>query len=666
MFDSVLIANRGEIALRIIRTARRLGLRTIAVYSTADANAAHVELADEAWAIGAAPAAQSYLNIDRVVGAAKASGAQAIHPGYGFLSENPRFAAACQQAGLVFVGPPVAAMEQVGAKSAAKDVAAALAIPLIPGYAGQAQDLATLTREANTIGYPLIIKASAGGGGKGMRVVRGVAEFRDALTGAQREAQAAFGDPTVLLEKFIERARHVEVQVFLDAQGNAVHLYERDCSLQRRHQKVIEEAPAPNLSASLRSTLFEQALALARAVGYVGAGTVEFLCKGESHWFIEMNARLQVEHPVTEMVTGLDLVEWQLRIAAGEALPLGQEQIHCAGHAIEVRLCAEDPRRDLLPAIGTLRHYDWPELATDRLRVDTALRAGEQVTPFYDSLIAKLIVKAASRNSAIQAMQQALAATRLGGIATNREFLQVLCATEEFRAANFDTQWLSRHGGDLAQRTLERLESVPEAVLALLTRWACCDDGAEGGSASIPWQRRDLWWLNLAQQRQLRFRANGAAIERLDVDVTLEANGNCVVAAQGGAPQTIEHWNCDAGVVSAAVNGQRLTGRIWREGAVLHWQGAAGTFQLRLWEASAAAAQAGAGTGPIAAPMPGQIVAVRVAVGQAVRAGEVLLILEAMKMEHSLTAAADGIVSVVKVKAGDRVLEGQLLLRVEA
>src|SRR5712671_561341 len=450
MFSKILIANRGEIACRVIRTARQMGIATVAVYSDADANALHVAMADEARRIGPPPARESYLNIAAIIEAARRSGAEAIHPGYGFLSENPDFAEACAKAGLVFIGPPAAAIRAMGSKAAAKALMEGHGVPVVPGYHGEAQDAASLAAEAERIGYPVLIKASAGGGGRGMRIVTRADEFARALVGAKREAAGAFGDDRILLERYLERPRHIEVQVFGDTQGNIVHLWERDCSIQRRHQKIVEEAPAPGLDKARREKLGEMAVAAARAVGYVGAGTVEFIAEDgamKNFYFMEMNTRLQVEHPVTEAVTGLDLVEWQIRVAAGEPLPLCQPDLVLRGHAIEARLYAEDPERGFLPQTGTLHGLRFPP---SRLaRVDTGVRQGDTITPFYDPMIAKIIAWGEDRAAAVGRLRRALAETAVLGVKTNLEFLALVAEHPEFASGAVDTGFIERHRASL-------------------------------------------------------------------------------------------------------------------------------------------------------------------------------------------------------------------------
>jgi 3-methylcrotonyl-CoA carboxylase alpha subunit len=507
MFGKILIANRGEIACRVIRTAWRLGIATVAVYSEADRNALHVELAHEAWPIGPAPARDSYLNIEAILDAARNSGAEAVHPGYGFLSENAEFAEACEAAGIVFIGPPASAMRAMGLKAEAKDLMQRHGVPLVPGYHGADQNSARLLDEAERIGFPVLIKASAGGGGRGMRVVGSAVEFAAALAGATREAEAAFGDDRVLLEKYLQRPRHIEVQIFADRHGNTVHLFERDCSIQRRHQKVLEEAPAPGLDPEQRSAMAEAAVAAARAVGYVGAGTVEFIAEGGDFFFIEMNTRLQVEHPVTEAVTGLDLVEWQFRVAAGEPLPICQPDLALHGHAIEARLNAEDPERGFLPQTGTLHglRFPPPEFA----RVDTGVRQGDTVTPFYDPMIAKIIAWGEDRAVAVRRLRRALAETAVLGVGTNRDFLARVAAHPEFVSGTVDTGFIERHRAALVpSRRLAPDTALAAAALFLLlaredaARAVC----SRSGDRFSPWARVDGWRPSGRSHQELIFR----------------------------------------------------------------------------------------------------------------------------------------------------------------
>ena len=494
MFNKILIANRGEIACRVIKTARRLGIATVAVYSDADANARHVAMADEAVHIGPSAARESYLVADKIVAAAKQTGAQAIHPGYGFLSENAGFAEACAKAGIVFIGPPPAAIRAMGSKSEAKVLMEKAGVPLVPGYHGADQSLKVLQQAADKIGYPVLIKASAGGGGKGMKVAASAAEFKDALESAQREAKNAFGDDRVLIEKYLTQPRHIEAQIFGDSHGNLIHLFERDCSIQRRHQKVIEEAPAPGLSPERRAAIGKAAVEAGRAVGYVGAGTVEFIAEGENFYFMEMNTRLQVEHPVTEAITGLDLVEWQIKVARGEKLPKAQDQLAIRGHAMEVRLYAEDPARDFLPQTGALHHLKFP----DEARVDSGIRAGDAVSIHYDPMIAKIITHGSDRSEAIARLRQALAATEVGGLATNLDFLQAILRQKDFAAGKVDTGFIERHRAEL----LPEAQPLPVnalALAALAVLRAGERDAAEAtpaGDPYSPWTRLPGWRVN--------------------------------------------------------------------------------------------------------------------------------------------------------------------------
>ncbi|HZD21566.1 MAG TPA: acetyl-CoA carboxylase biotin carboxylase subunit, partial [Burkholderiales bacterium] len=494
MFRKILIANRGEIACRVMRTAQRMGIRTVAVYSDADRNALHVQLADEARRLGPPPAAESYLNIDAVLGAAQATGAEAIHPGYGFLAENEHFAARCRGAGIVFIGPTPEAIAAMGDKAAAKRLMEKAGVPLVPGYHGEKQDAAFLAKEAERIGFPVLIKPTAGGGGKGMRVVTERKAFAGALEGAMREAKAAFGDERVLIERYLERPRHIEMQVFGDTQGNVLHLYERDCSVQRRHQKVLEEAPAPQFSK--RNDMAAAAVAAAKAIGYTGAGTVEFITEQDGRfYFMEMNTRLQVEHPVTEMVTGLDLVEWQLRVAAGERLPLNQDALRISGHAIEARIYAEDPERDFLPATGRLAHLSFPA----DVRIDTGVREGDEISAWYDPLIAKLIVHAPDRVAALAQLAAALRETQIAGVTTNVEFLRRVCESAAFADADLDTGLIERHRAELfPPRGPVPAAALAAAALAELEHEQATarEAAARSGDPHSPWHDVDGWRLN--------------------------------------------------------------------------------------------------------------------------------------------------------------------------
>jgi 3-methylcrotonyl-CoA carboxylase alpha subunit len=658
MFSKLLIANRGEIACRVIRTARRLGITAVAVYSEADCGALHVELADEAWPIGPPPASDSYLNIGRILDAARKSGAEAVHPGYGFLSENAEFAEACEDSGIVFVGPPATAIRAMGSKAAAKMLMQQHGVPLVPGYHGKDQSPAGLLDEAKRIGFPVLIKASAGGGGRGMRVVADAADFGPALAGARREAAASFADDRMLIEKYLMRPRHIEIQVFADRHGNTIHLFERDCSIQRRHQKVIEEAPAPRLDAERRSAMGQAAVTAAKAVGYVGAGTVEFVAEAEGFYFIEMNTRLQVEHPVTEAVTGFDLVEWQLRVAAGEALPVRQGEVFVQGHAIEARLYAEDPERGFLPQTGTLHRLRLP--AAETARVDTGVRQGDAVTPFYDPMIAKIIVWGEDRATALVRLRRALAEAAVLGVTTNLGFLAQILAHPEFVAASVDTGIVERRLSDI----IPARRAAPEAALAtvalsrLLSRASTATAAAaRSGDASSPWARIDGWRLNGRSHHEICLR-DGA--EERTVRATAQAEA--WVLEFGERRITASAESGSDGLLAVALDGVR------RHVAVLDY-GAETVVLLdgsswRFVEVDPLAARSGEDptAGRLTAPMPGRITQLMVEPGMSVQRGQPLMIIEAMKMEHTVAAPADGIVEAVRFSAGDQVEEGAELV----
>ncbi|MCO5093041.1 acetyl-CoA carboxylase biotin carboxylase subunit [Bosea sp. (in: a-proteobacteria)] len=641
---SVLIANRGEIACRVIRTAKRLGLRTIAVYSEADAEALFVEMADEAYAIGPAPARESYLDTARILAVAREAGAACIHPGYGFLSENADFAEACAAAGIVFVGPPAAAIRAMGLKDAAKALVEKAGVPVVPGYHGPQQDPGFLAGEAQRIGYPVLIKAIAGGGGKGMRKVDRPEDFADALTGAQREAASAFGDVRVLVEKYVLSPRHIEIQVFGDGHGNVVHLYERDCSLQRRHQKVIEEAPAPGMTAAMRAAMGKAATEAAKAVGYVGAGTVEFIADGreglhpDRFYFMEMNTRLQVEHPVTEAITGLDLVALQLKVAAGEPLGFTQAEVKAQGHAVEARLYAEDPEKGFLPSTGRLWALQFPQ--GEGIRVDSGVEAGDLVTPFYDPMIAKLIAHAPTRDEALDRLGSALGETIVAGPRTNLAFLKRLTEAEGFRKGAFDTGFIDRNMSALgaAPQPLDAA-AVAAAALQLEEARQAAGLAATEGEARSPWQNPDAFSLMPRQPLGLPLLVDGERVEAL-----IEWQGDGArVSLPGQAIGEGEHE-------IALAEGE---GGIWY---ALHRgrQTAVALFDPFGVDLDAAA---GAG-GVVKAPMHGKLVALFVAPGEAVTKGQRLAIVEAMKMEHVLTAPRDGTVSEVAGEPGGQVAEG--------
>ena len=645
MLRKILIANRGEIACRIIRTARRLGIATVAVYSDADREALHVAAADEAVHIGASPSTESYLRIDRIIAAARATGAEAIHPGYGFLAENADFADACKAAGITFIGPSGASMRQLGGKAAAKVVARAAGVPVVPGYDGEDQTPALLRREADRIGFPVMIKAVAGGGGRGMRLVESSDAFLAQLESAQREAASSFGNAAVLIEKVVQQPRHVEVQVFGDRHGNVVHLFERDCSLQRRNQKVIEEAPAPGMSAALREKMCGAAVTLAKSVGYEGAGTVEFLVEGgglgpEAPWyFIEMNTRLQVEHPVTEAITGLDLVEWQLRIAAGEPLPLAQDAIAMRGHAIEVRLCAEDPAQGFLPSIGRVAAFAVPGDAD--VRLETAVRAGDVISPFYDSMIAKLITHGANRDEAADQMVAVLKQLVVAGPRINASFLRALLENPDVRALRMDTGLIARDIASLARShigTSEILSGVAHLLAPVI----------ESAATADPWRASDGFQLGAPRT----------------FTVPLVVNGE---------PKSfVATWPRGESVPHVALAGAESTGSEPRQptACVAVPDGLYAVFEgeqveVRWPTYDADDIDDGHAGDVVRAPINGKVARVFVKGGDAVAKGDRLAVVEAMKMEHVLAAARDGVIASVAVGEGQQVNQGALIVSLE-
>jgi 3-methylcrotonyl-CoA carboxylase alpha subunit len=663
VFDAVLIANRGEIACRIIRTLKRLGIRAIAVYSDADRHALHVAQADQAIRIGPAPASESYLRADAILEAAARAGAQAIHPGYGFLAENAAFARACADAGLTFVGPSPEAIEAMGAKDRAKAMAAAADVPQVPGYHGGRQVDTSLLEAAHELGFPVLLKAVAGGGGKGMRVVAQSDDFAAALEGARREAQAAFGDDRMLLERYLEAPRHIEVQVFGDRRGQVVHLFERDCSVQRRHQKVLEEAPAPGLSAEQRAALGAAAVRLAASIGYIGAGTVEFLMDQRgAFYFMEMNTRLQVEHPVTEMITGLDLVEWQLRVAAGQPLPLSQEEITPSGHAIEARLYAEDPERGFLPSTGTLGHLRLPD-PDEAIRVETGVRAGDRVTPFYDPMLAKIVAWGPDRAAALRRLRAALGKTEIVGPATNLEFLMRIADHGAFQGGGVATAFVEEHAAEL----LAPGPPPDEQALAIASLWLLCRQcqssaGLAASSADpySPWHRVDGWRLNDVGHQTLRLRAGG---EPVAIDARVDGAGWRLQVGERELSGAAEL--ADDGKLNVEIDGER-----WRAGVValgdqLHLFTPRGRFQVQRVDPLAIAAAEEEVGEVLTAPMPGRIVRQLIAAGDRVGHGAPLLVLEAMKMEHTIVAPGDGRVAALRYAEGDQVEEGAVLLDFE-
>ena len=654
MIQRLLVANRGEIACRIMRTARGMGVHTIAVYSDADAHARHVREADEAWRIGPPAAAESYLDIEAILSAARAARADAIHPGYGFLSENARFARACREAGLTFVGPSAEAIEAMGVKSLAKARVRALGVPVLPGYDGERQDIEHLIAQAHSAGLPLIVKPAAGGGGKGMRVVRSTDELRDALVSARRQAESSFGDGALLLERYLPEPRHVEVQVFADQHGGCVHLGDRDCSVQRRHQKLIEEAPAPDLPPALRERLRRSAVEVARDIGYSGAGTIEFLFDGREFYFLEMNTRLQVEHTVTEAVTGLDLVEWQLRVAAGEALPLTQSQIVIKGHAIEARVCAEDPRREFLPSAGTLTLAEWPQ--GEGLRVDAGFSAGDTVPAVYDSLLGKVIAWAPEREHAAHLLARALDRTHLAGIHTNEHWLSRILRSTVFLEARHSVALLARRGEEFS--AVDPVD-VRTLVLASLAAREPVDGQAN------PWSLADGFAPNLTATMDVVL-ATPQGERRITLRFERGVARAAVVGVEPAEPSsdTLELGDVSRGEgwIAAQVRRERRHARYFRHGSRLHlWAGAA-HHEFSIEDPRAHEFTASAATGGLSTPLPGVVSAVAVEPGQRVRAGEVLMVIEAMKMEHSIIAPFDGIVETVHFTRGERVPEGSELL----
>ena len=665
MFTKLLIANRGEIACRVIRTARRLGIRTVAVYSEADRGAQHVRAADEAYLVGPAAAKESYLRGDRILEVARKTGAQAIHPGYGFLSENEDFAAACEKAGIVFVGPPASAIRAMGSKSAAKAIMEKAGVPLVPGYHGDEQALKYLQGQADRIGYPVLIKASAGGGGKGMRIVESAAEFAAALASCKREAASAFGDDKVLIERYLRRPRHIEIQVFADRHADAVYLFERDCSVQRRHQKVLEEAPAPGLPPERRAAMGAAAVAAAQAIGYVGAGTVEFIAdqSGTFH-FMEMNTRLQVEHPVTEMITGEDLVEWQLRVAWGERLPKRQDELAFDGHALEARVYAEDPAKGFLPAIGRITHLATPP-ASRHVRVDTGVAAGDEISPHYDPMIAKLIVWDRDRPAALRRMKDALGAFEIVGLATNVGFLSRLVSCTAFAGADLDTGLIERSRDELFPTPA----AVPDEVLALATSAELLRLGRESRTHAVasgdpwsPWSDCDGWRLNQDNHHVFVFKAG----ERQHaVTVHYRPGGVFEVELPGGR-RMLACEPAGATGVRVWLDDESIAATVVRSGATIDvfCAGARHTFELHdPWLAEVEADVHGGG---LTAPMPGKVIAVLVDTGAKVERGVPLLIMEAMKMEHTILAPAAGAVREILYGVGDQVAEGAELIRFDA
>ena len=673
MFKKILIANRGEIACRVAATAKRMGIQTVAVYSDADAHAKHVQVCDEAVHIGGSAPKDSYLRWERILQAAKDTGAQAVHPGYGFLSENEDFAKACAAAGLVFIGPPASAILAMGLKAESKQLMEKAGVPLVPGYHAADQDPALLQREADAIGYPALIKASAGGGGKGMRVVGSSAEFADALASCKREAKSSFGDDAVLIEKYVQRPRHIEIQVFGDTHGNCVYLFERDCSVQRRHQKVLEEAPAPGMTEALRKQMGEAAVAAAKAVNYVGAGTVEFIVEQTGYdqpesmkfFFMEMNTRLQVEHPVTEAITGLDLVEWQLRVASGEPLPLQQSDLRIHGHAIEARICAENPDNNFLPATGTLAVYRKPVCSSFAIsdvpscvRIDDGVREGDSISPFYDSMVAKLIVHGDTRAQALARLDEALSQTRIVGLTTNVQFLRHIIRTDSFATAKLDTALIQREEKALfAQEPLGLALTAASVVANTLHHEHML-------KRHDPFSRRDGWRAYGVATRHFGFVFHDVPHKAV---LTYAHDGSLHLAVADVSGTLVYREDGDALHISFA--GQHTRVQVFHEvqghDDVAHVFAPQGATRITVVDALAHAGEVQEAGGRLTAPMPGKVVSFAVAAGDKVKAGQPLAVMEAMKMEHTIAAPADGEVLELLYAPGDQVAEGAELLKLK-
>jgi 3-methylcrotonyl-CoA carboxylase alpha subunit len=655
VFNKILIANRGEIACRVIRTCKRLGIKTVAVYSEADASAQHVLQADEAFHIGGSRPAESYLKGDVILAVAKRCGAEAVHPGYGFLSENETFARNCEAAGIAFIGPTADAIEKMGSKSAAKALMETAGVPVVPGYHDGEQDPAFLAAQSKKIGYPQLIKAVAGGGGKGMRLVERAEEFVPQLDAAKREAKNAFGNDDVLIERFIKGPHHIEFQVFGDTHGNFVHLFERECSIQRRHQKILEETPSPFLDQVddlMRDTMGAAAVAAARAINYRGAGTIEFIAgENREFFFMEMNTRLQVEHPITEMITGEDLVEWQLLVAAGEPLPLTQTEIITGGHAIEVRICAENPDNDFLPEIGKLEVFATPDtIDGEDVRLDTGVVGGDEISVFYDPMIAKLITWGTDRPEAVRRMQGALAETEVIGVKTNLAFLQSLVRHPAFLAGDTDTAFIAKHKARLLEKTI-----VSDFVLAAACAQVIADEALDQTGSDV-WDDRAGWRLNQHASRLVEFIAPGSGTEKeteIACHVQRLADGWHFVRGANAATFTwLQH---EDGAFHIRLNGQAKTLRVVRAGDTLTVLSDDGRVTLALFDPFHFEAEDGANEGRLTAMMPGRVVKLMAAAGEQVKKGQALIIMEAMKMEHTIVSPRDGVVERVAFQVGEMV-----------
>ncbi len=667
MFQKILIANRGEIACRIIKTARRMGILTVAVYSDADRDSLHVSMADEAVHIGAAPSRESYLQMERVIAAAQKTGAQAIHPGYGFLSENAQFCQLCEDNNIVFIGPPIAAIEAMGSKSAAKSIMEKAGVPLVPGYHGDDQNPALLKESADAMGYPVLLKAAAGGGGKGMRQVWSEQEFDEALAAAKREALNAFNDEIMLVEKYLTQPRHVEIQVFCDQHNNAVYLAERDCSVQRRHQKIIEEAPAPGMSETLRQQMGEAAISAASAINYQGAGTVEFLLDEDgSFYFMEMNTRLQVEHPVTEMITGQDLVEWQLRVAAGETLPLQQADITINGHAFEARIYAEDPDNDFLPVTGTLSYLEAPQ-ENAHTRVDTGVRQGDEVSVYYDPMIAKLIVWDEDRTKALRRLAKALSEYRISGTTTNIDFLYNLASCKPFINAELDTGFIEKHHADIFHDDATAISNdIPLAALYLVLQQQQQAQLAAAQSSELhsPWNKTNAWRLNEAHMHRFALLCHGQEVEISIEQINHGANSHYLISTgeHTGAITVDARGNIEGNRLISDINGYRSQSVISEHDGVYSLYQQQSVFQFSLVKPDLGELENSAGDNALSAPMNGTIVELLVDAGSSVKKDQALLVMEAMKMEHTIRSPADGVVEEFYYQPGSLVDGGAELL----
>ena len=653
-FRTLLIANRGEIACRVIRSARAMGLRTVAVYSEADRDAMHVAMADEAVLLGPARARDSYLNIERVIDAAKKTGAEAIHPGYGFLSENAEFAKACLDAGLVFVGPTADMMTAMGSKSGSKALMEKAGVPLVPGYHGEAQDEATLANAANKIGFPVLVKASAGGGGRGMRVVNSAGELAAAIVSAKREAKAAFGDDRMLIEKFVQNPRHIEVQIIGDSHGNLLSLWERECTLQRRHQKVIEEAPSPTLNATQREAVCVAARKAAAAVNYVGAGTIEFVSDGKEVFFIEMNTRLQVEHPVTELITGVDLVEWQLRVAFGEELPLGQDEIKLNGHAIEARVYAENPQKNFMPSVGRIKTWRTPE-AVDGLRIDAGYRGGDAVSPYYDAMLAKVIAWAPTRQAAIERLNRGLEETDVRGIVTNIPFLSALITHPKVRANTIDTGFIERELKKLTEASGEAGDLELCAGVAAIVA-----SEQKSAQKDSPWQT--FGWMPVGRRQRVFSFRQGQGVEH---KVTLHYGSGPMTLSIGKHEMVFAISSADDGGFDLMIDGMKSRVTAVVEGHELYLRTRNGRFDLHWVDPFGGETEEQVGEDKIVAPLPGTVVALLAEEGATLEKGAAILTLEVMKMEQTLRAPFAGVLKKIKCKVGDIVGEGVELAEIE-